>query len=453
MEDQNEDHVHLNAQPGWMQELPEHPIFQLSPEELEQWTKSAKRSSLRPLQREPFNGSLSVTDVTKQLSQIDVSDTAYGRRSNMVLRDADVFVAIGSTIRVASLADAKRRKVDGLDGLGKYQTLKVSLIDFEIRSLEVNPVGKLMAVVGSDEVIVVVLPRPGYYKLFEEAIPCKGYHVGKFYHYKGASTSIAKVSWHPLAEGGTGLLVLTTDGTLRLYDVARDVNEPEQEYEIGNVSHRGVREASFGYSADFDDQAEAASFCLGTADVDWGPLTAYVVMQNGTIYSVCPVLPRSAIVNRSYIRILATIIAKKCDELAVIAEQDKDAFSHMLDQYRMQSKWITPLVRQAAEPPRRSPADEESEIADDLVKIDATSSVRFPPLIQGPYLMKPAPAEFGDDEPLATDIIYLSTDPLPIIAIAYNNGKIDVCVEVEKTEARWASRGVSKEVSSHLTNF
>lgn len=39
----------------------------------------------------------------------------------------------------------------------------------------------------------------------------------------------------------------------------------------------------------------------------------------------------------------------------------------------------------------------------------------------------------------ANDIILLKTEPISIIAIAYTNGKIDVCLNVSPVEAFWTS--------------
>ena len=39
--------------------------------------------------------------------------------------------------------------------------------------------------------------------------------VGQYYHASRTAAPIAKVEWHPWGEGGTTLLVMTTDGKLR----------------------------------------------------------------------------------------------------------------------------------------------------------------------------------------------------------------------------------------------
>lgn len=84
--------------------------------------------------------------------------------------------------------------------------------------------------------------------------------------------------------------------------------------------------------------------------------------------------------------------------------------------------------------------------------VHAPISPSFPPARQGPFLLQPAPKELGDG--VASDIVYLGieaqedsnnknaeTTLIPVVAIAYSNGKVDVCLDVEKVEAKWAKAG------------
>jgi len=83
------------------------------------------------------------------------------------------------------------------------------------------------------------------------------------------------------------------------------------------------------------------------------------------------------------------------------------------------------------------------------------STIKAQPVRQGPFLLQPSPhtlegSEGGD----ATDIAYLTfgsdyeedgegeTERLGIIMIAFQDGKIDICLDVEKVEARWETKQV-----------
>lgn len=78
---------------------------------------------------------------------------------------------------------------------------------------------------------------------------------------------------------------------------------------------------------------------------------------------------------------------------------------------------------------------------------------------QGPFLLQPAPLDLKDSPGGdATDIAYLtlgsafaddddeasvSSERLGVVVIGYQDGRVDVCLDVEKIEARWDVRRVS----------
>lgn len=80
---------------------------------------------------------------------------------------------------------------------------------------------------------------------------------------------------------------------------------------------------------------------------------------------------------------------------------------------------------------------------------------------QGPFLMQPAPVELDDEiESFACDMAYISYSPsvtgtgsvadaqrveaegaaLGVFVLSFSDGKVDVCLEVEKVEARWTDQ-------------
>jgi nucleoporin NUP82 len=68
--------------------------------------------------------------------------------------------------------------------------------------------------------------------------------------------------------------------------------------------------------------------------------------------------------------------------------------------------------------------------------------------IQGPFLLQPSPLELDTDGGAATDIIYMTRHDVEgsiaggtvhIVAIAYQDGKVDICLDVIKVEPRWES--------------
>lgn len=83
------------------------------------------------------------------------------------------------------------------------------------------------------------------------------------------------------------------------------------------------------------------------------------------------------------------------------------------------------------------------------------STIKNQPLRQGPFLLQPSPRALeGSEGGDATDIAYIAfaddddedheggTERLGVIVVTYQDGKVDVYLDVEKVEARWDSKQV-----------
>lgn len=186
--------------------------------------------------------------------------------------------------------------------------LNTPSITFDVLSLIASPTNpKLLAVVGRSEVVVLVLPRKEWSALVSGRIDCRTASIGQ-YHHGPRSSNVASVKWHPLGFRGATLCILTEDGVLREYDVNGDVSEPTSvlDFAQSNLSKptyaRPTRHsfaspshnASMHSFTEDEDDMEAVSLCFGAGSGDWGPLTAYCLMRDGTIFAVCPYLPQTA---------------------------------------------------------------------------------------------------------------------------------------------------------------
>lgn len=88
--------------------------------------------------------------------------------------------------------------------------------------------------------------------------------------------------------------------------------------------------------------------------------------------------------------------------------------------------------------------------------------LRHTPAPQGPFLLQPAPAELSNDaESFACDICFVnysstslgasaseSEDGLGVILVAFSDGKVDLCLVVEKVEGRWDAQDESEDSPS-----
>ncbi|KIY49501.1 hypothetical protein FISHEDRAFT_65459 [Fistulina hepatica ATCC 64428] len=396
---------------GWDSLLRNHPVFASTP-------------------RDPGTSLTPSTKAGQPTSQHDGS--TFGRRQVMALKGTDLFVAVGKDIRVASLGD---HRLSRNMATKSFKMLAVDKIDFPICSLSLNPSGKLLAVSGTFEVVIVILPRPGFTRMVPAVVQCK-YVVAGDFHHNTSSAAIAKVDWHPWGDGGSTLLVLTVDGIIREYDVSVDVEEPQQTLSfVPQDDHR----ASF--HADDPADREATSFTLGKGEADWGPLTVYALTRSGDIYSICPYLPVNACIPASYVHALQCFINAKQESLS---QGTSNAGGSLSTIYDFQSKYVDALMKQL-------PVGTHLPDITGNVRVHPPKTVRQTPACQGPFLLQPSPRTLSDGEATdATDIIYLTfgshdesdgdengTEHLGAVLIVYQDGKVDVCLDVEKVEARW----------------
>ncbi|CAA7259542.1 unnamed protein product [Cyclocybe aegerita] len=411
------------ANDDWTNLLHDHPIFSL-PKPLHD--KNA--SSLNVLELS--------TNTLQKFTELDPHEdglTPSGRRQTMVFKDSDIIVAGRKEIRMASFGDVKM----GGSARKSYKILHTPSLQFEIHQISLNPSGKLLAVAGAFQVAVLVLPRAGYSRLVPESVDCKSVQVGQFYHAAQNSAPIAKIDWHPWGEAGSTLLVMTADGRLREYDISVDTEEPQQ------VLTFVPEKKSKSFMAEDDSEREVASFSFGKGRADWGPLTIYAVMKSGDIYSMCPYLPQNASVPSSYIHSLECFISAKQEFLTCGASPYIS--TNLSTVYDYQRKYVNALVKQLP-PGTVFPAPSRP------VAVYPPTTIKAQPLRQGPFLLQPSPrllegSEGGD----ATDIAYLAfgtddedstddvrdTEHLGIVLVSYQDGKIDLFLDVEKVEARW----------------
>ncbi|TFK43370.1 hypothetical protein BDQ12DRAFT_622288 [Crucibulum laeve] len=418
----------MDSDQDWTLLLKDHPIFSL-PKNLTGPTTSAQSA---------LELSTNTLPRFKQVDSENDGPTPSGRRQAMILKDADLIVAAGKELRMTSLGDAKLSR----STRKSYKTLHTPNIQFEIHQIALNPSGKLLAVAGAFQIAVVVLPRSGFARLVPDAIDCKSVQIGQFFHATGNSAPIAKIDWHPWGEAGATLLVMTVDGKLREYDISVDTEEPQQV--LSFVPERKFK----SFVAEDQSEREVASFTLGKGRADWGPLTIYAVMKSGDIYSICPYMPQNASIPSSYVHSLECFVAAKQEFLA---QGTSIATKNLSTLYDYQHKYITSLIKQLP-PGTVFPAPSRS------VLMHPPTTIKSQPMRQGPFLLQPSPrsleySEGGD----ATDITYLAfgtddedsedggaeTEHLGVMMVAYQDGKVDVFLDVEKVEARWDIKHVS----------
>ena len=159
------------------------------------------------------------------------------------------------------------------------------------------------------------------------------------------------------------------------------------------------------------------------------------------VFIHAPLIEHSSSIPSTYVHSLECFISAKQEYLS---QEDLTA-SNLSAVYDYQRKYVTALTKQL-------PPGAGFSAASRSVLMHPPSTIKPQPLRQGPFLLQPAPrmieGSFGGD---ATDITYLAfgtdgddleddgkdTERLGIVLVAYQDGKVDLFLDVEKVEARW----------------
>ncbi|SPC65387.1 uncharacterized protein UHOD_00514 [Ustilago sp. UG-2017b] len=416
------------SDPQWLQRLSSHPIF------VPRHQGDGKSAATN----DRFSGPASYTRL-------------------MMVRGTDLIAVVDNEIRIASLVDAKASAANQplspsasssfkTYSTSSYKTLVAAqgpLVDFDIRHLSINPTGKLLACVGDSQIALIVMPRSGYTKHVDREIACRTVPTAPYYHSAHSNAAVSKVDWHPWGENGTSLLVLTDDGLLREYDVAKDTEEPQQiasflPVDTGAASQRSRSRSAtpaytsrnnasspiagrsstnnaasaahtsrgFGLSAEDDDATTAVSFSLcvsetplsrsnpfdddsdqagtkaastSTGPSDWSPLTIFGLMKNGDIWALCPFLPKSAVVPAAYIHNLAKLASYRANSIESAQTSHVDA----------QLRYVNALLKQASQDSSRRCPDSRRQISvtpgpERFARSRSTSTMDLDQLVQGP---------------------------------------------------------------------
>ena len=318
--------------------------------------------------------------------------------------------------------------------------------------------------------------------------------IGPYYH-SHSSPGIAKVAWHSWGEKDATILVLTSDGLLREYDVLRDPEEPTQVIDFcsdgsalpHSSSSSGMKSFTYGatptksskrttpgtalvkhrnstpqkqkkkkppLSAIDSDATTAVSLCFGEGQSDWSAFSLYCLMQNGDLYCVCPYLPKSARIPSLHLLHLAAFVSAKLTYLSDDFGDDMSSSEKSIleSRYSHQLKFVNSLLSQqstSTHPSSESDADNEAEEYD-FISVRYLTYLRSAPVRQGPFLLQPSPRELPEsDESLACDMSYIYLDrveegpgELGCILMAYSDGKVDLCLDVDKVEAQWEDTSV-----------
>lgn len=145
-------------------------------------------------------------------------------------------------------------------------------------------------------------------------------------------------------------------------------------------------------------------------------------------------------------------------QLSLYEKREKEA------EYAAQLKFLNALMDQRLDSHGSPDGSASLDHGEERIDVKYPTYLRSLPTRQGPFLLQPAPRELesDEDEPVASDLAYMLVDPDPsdeseedafappaFLLMSYQNGKIDVCIDVAKVEATWSRQDA--DAVSHIT--
>ncbi|ORY34904.1 hypothetical protein BCR39DRAFT_515491 [Naematelia encephala] len=425
------------------------------------------------------SGSAEGTDDEWELVEPPTSSFAGQKVSRMVMRDRDLILAVGSEVRISSVGNGEAWSIDEAR-VGWYKTLKTSHPAFPIQQLILSPSGRLLAVIGVREIAVIVLPNLGPTSTSSGELKCRSFMIDGYLYSSSSKTEITKVSWHPWGAGGNSLWILTSDGKLREYDILQP-EDPAQEFSF-LPEHTS---SSSRFTAVDPWSRHATSFAFSTGTYDFSPLMVYVLMGNGDVYGMGPILPLHTEIPLGYLQGLNAYTELRARQLSGVRGLDDPEAAAKLGRAALQSQWVESLVKQvkqedenrrareegSSSPLRRgsllghgrsgstSSIDARSPPAEGTVRIHPphltekggpAPGVHRPMIRQGPIMFTPGPREDEEDEEqVASDIIIFDGERQDydgtasghhvFLGLAWSSGRVDIGVMLDQVEPRWIS--------------
>ncbi|KAJ3016461.1 UNVERIFIED_CONTAM: hypothetical protein HDU68_012211 [Siphonaria sp. JEL0065] len=385
------------------------------------------------------------------------------------IRGADV-VAVAveeeeSRVKLVSLKAVKAKK-----GLATTQLLNPT-VPFQVKLLQLNQNGSLLALAGEFQIAVMVLPptvKASNLLNFELARDVNVRTVGDVYHAQDTSR-IVKVSWHPMSDGFVHLMVLTADGCLRMYDINTDADEPEQTAYFSDqsefMSSKNRKQAILSNSIPVKssstpkrrgvfgidlDEREAVSFVVGAggssanrrsfdgsasegfnASSDetfqgWSPCTVYGLMKSGDVFAVCPFVPFKSVWS-----LTALTNLKALNESEWNPTTPTNPFNEK--QFYWRNRWLEEAISSTQ-------ASVNQELPTDSVKfvISRSLSTKLKPMRQGPVLvLQESEDEDCGQEDFATDLFTVEAGVTSVFVSAHESKILRFFVEVAPAVAKW----------------
>ncbi|ODQ64867.1 hypothetical protein NADFUDRAFT_46706 [Nadsonia fulvescens var. elongata DSM 6958] len=331
--------------------------------------------------------------------------------NRIATRRNEVFITDGNSVRWAEIG------TDGQTSMTSYKLLDLSSVNFIIEALEINQTGTKLAIIGSAEIAVCVLPSHNNISSSKSSIAVKSHKVGAHLLSETSTTRLLKVIWNPTGRYDSNLITLMSDAVIRSFDLCINYEQPEFSYDLSTLGCNG---SNVGASFSTNTIIDPVSITFGASSDIMGLITLYVLSSDGDIYSLCPWMPSQAVLSRESI--------EQMFDFAVSMEQEarqsniSNNNNPQRRRYLRQLDWVSRLWNQiplAIAETRFSLIN--SSVVEELliVKKPALFSNIAP---AGPYTVSPFPDVLYEGE--AVDFSSVDIGAMSGLIVAYSNGLI-----------------------------
>lgn len=201
-----------------------------------------------------------------------------------------------------------------------------------------------------------------------------------------------------------------------MYNLGTDAKHPEASFQFnpylaGEESEfsRSHRPKS-GFGLEPTEEICARSFTFGAND-GFGKMTAYCLMDNGDVYSLCPVLPTHSSFSRQSFKALHQSALAEAQEA-----QSAQSSSAKMDKLTFLDKLMATST--------------STSVRSSMLHLNYSYRTQPKPMPAGPYRTEPAPIEVTELEE-SCDITVAFDRGIEVFAISYQSGRIDLCVSFE----------------------
>ena len=300
----------------------------------------------------------------------------------------------------------------------------------------------------------------------DKPLKLKTWTIGPATHVLSQSP-ITCALWHPCGVSGKCLVTITADAVVRIWELDTknrwSFDSPSLAVDLKKLAQGTFDEDDFepcrigrnrGFSSDMAGM-EVASACFGGTgsgeESSWSAMTLWIVMKDGDVYALCPLLPAQWQTSTTSIPFLSAAIVSN--------EVTSENKTTQRDQYQ----WMSDLDSQE---PKKVAGNNEFAPLKEVYNRPATPGPI--PRLQGPFQIYPDDSEENmelsdiyviagkfdneelmlgeesDSEPDISDEGGLSAS---VVCLMTKSGRVHLCLDLEGVEGEWLPR---KKVSQRL---